>query len=57
MLASVLSEMYPEHSSELYELVNIAGKAREMQGVHYESDNDASMVIVGALWQDVRYDI
>ena len=57
MLASVLSEMYPEHSSELYELVNVAGKAREMQGVHYESDNDASMVIVGALWQDVRYDI
>ena len=57
MLASVLSEMYPEYSGELYELVNVAGKAREMQGVHYESDNDASMVIVGALWQDVRYDI
>ena len=54
-LASVLSEMYPDHSSELYELVNVAGKARQMQGVHYESDNDASMVIVGALWQDVRY--
>jgi len=57
MLASVLSEMYPEHSSELYKLANVAGKAREIQGVHYESDNDASMVIVGALWQDVRYDI
>lgn len=57
MIASVLSEMYPEFSSEFYELANVAGKAREIQGVHYESDNDASMVIVGALWQDVRYDI
>ena len=57
IIASVLSEMYPELSSEFYELVNVAGKAREIQGVHYESDNDASMVIVGALWQDIKYDI
>ena len=57
IIASVLSEMYPEFSSEFYELVNVAGKAREIQGVHYESDNDASMVIVGALWQDIKYDI
>lgn len=57
IIASVLSDMYPEFSSEFYELANTAGKAREIQGVHYESDNDASMVIVSALWQDVKYDI
>ena len=57
MIASMLSDMYPDFSSEFYELANIAGKAREIQGVHYQSDNDASMVIVGALWQDVKYDI
>ena len=56
MIASILSDMYPELSSEFYELANIAAKAREIQGVHYESDNDASMVIVGALWQDIRYE-
>lgn len=57
MLASVLSNFYPEHSSALYSLANKVGKARELQGVHYPSDNDAAMVIVGAIWEDVKYDI
>ena len=57
MLAFVLSEFYPEHSSNLYELANKVGKARELQGVHYPSDNNAAMVIVGAIWEDIKYDI
>lgn len=57
MLASVLSDFYPEHSSALYQLANKVGKARELQGVHYPSDNNAAMVIVGAIWEDVKYDI
>jgi acid phosphatase (class A) len=55
--ASVLAELYPKYSSDFYELANIAGKARELQGVHYPSDNDASMVIVSALWENVKYNI
>ena len=56
MLASVLSEIYPEYSSDFYKLAKVAGEARELQGVHYPSDNAASMVIASALWEDVRYD-
>ena len=56
MLASVLSDIYPEYSSDFYKLANVAGRARELQGVHYPSDNNAAMVIVSALWEDVRYD-
>jgi len=36
-------------------MINLAGFARCLQGVHYPSDNEASMVISGAIWQDVRY--
>ena len=57
MLASVLSEIYPDHSSGLYEIANKVGKARELQGVHYPSDNSASMVYVSAIWEDIKYDI
>tara|TARA_R100000008_G_scaffold86104_1_gene77916 strand:- start:1004 stop:1681 length:678 start_codon:yes stop_codon:yes gene_type:complete len=57
LLASVLSELYSEHSSKFYELVNQTGKARELQGVHYPSDNNASMVFVSAIWEDIKYDI
>ena len=50
-----LSDKYPEFSSEIFAAVNKAGLARELQGVHYPSDNEASMVIAGALWQDIKY--
>lgn len=55
MLAAFLSEIYPSHSSSFYELANMVGFARKIQGVHYSSDNDAAMIIVGALWRDVRF--
>ena len=57
MLASILSDLYPDHSSELYELANKVGKARELQGVHYPSDNNAAMVVIGAMWEDIKYDV
>lgn len=55
MGAYLLSDMYPEHSGEFFSKVGDAGHARCLQGVHYPSDNEASMVITGAVWQDVRY--
>ena len=53
----ILSDMYPEHSSEIFYQVNRAGMGRVYQGVHYPSDNDASMTITGAIWQDIKHDI
>lgn len=51
----VLSDNYPEFSSEFFAAGNKVGLARELQGVHYPSDNEASMVIAGALWQNIKY--
>ena len=55
MAAYLFSDMYPHRSSEFFKMISIAGLARCLQGVHYPSDNEASMVISGAIWQDVRY--
>jgi len=55
-IASYLfADMYPQYSSEFFKMINLAGFARCLQGVHYPSDNEASMVIGAAIWQDVRY--
>jgi len=50
-----LAALYPELSSELFGVPGIIGRARMLQGVHYPSDNEASMVIVGAIWENIRY--
>ena len=53
--AYLFADMYPQASSEFFGMISQAGLARCLQGVHYPSDNEASMVITGALWQDIRY--
>lgn len=53
--AYLFADMYPNYSSEFFKMINLAGLARCLQGVHYPSDNEAAMVISGAIWQDVRY--
>ena len=55
MGAYLLSDTYPELSSEFFRKISEAGLARCLQGVHYPSDNEASMVISAAIWQDLRY--
>ena len=57
MMGYILADMYPEHSAEIFDKIDLAGVARVLQGVHFPSDNDASMVITGALWQDIKHDI
>ena len=54
---SMLATLYPEHTSKFYELINLAGRARILQGVHYPSDNDASMVIASVIYEDLKYKI
>ena len=55
MGAYLLADKYPELSSEFFRKISDAGLARCLQGVHYPSDNEASMVISSAIWQDLRY--
>lgn len=55
MGAYLLADMYPELSSDFFSKIGDVGLARCLQGVHYPSDNEASMVISGAIWQDIRY--
>lgn len=55
MAAYLLADMYPDLSSDFFRRIGEAGLARCLQGVHYPSDNEASMVISGAIWQDIRY--
>lgn len=57
LMASILSDIYPEQSSKFYEIANLAGHARVLQGVHYPSDNDTAMVITSAIWQDIKHKI
>ena len=55
MGAYLLADKYPELSSEFFRKISDVGLARCLQGVHYPSDNEASMVISSAIWQDLRY--
>lgn len=55
LCAYLLAAMYPEHSGHFFDKVGEVSMARMMQGVHYPSDTEASMVITGALWEDIRY--
>ncbi len=57
IIAPIMAEEYPKYTSEFYELVSRAGLARCLQGVHYPTDNDVSMVISGAVWEDIRHRI
>jgi acid phosphatase (class A) len=50
-----LAALYPYLSRELFRIPGQIGLARCMQGVHYPSDSEASMVIVGAIWENIRY--
>ena len=55
--AYILSAKYPQYSSEFFSQVSTAGMARMLQGVHYPSDSEASMVISAAIWENIRYDL
>jgi len=54
IIAEVLSSLYPEHKTKWHELACLVGKARVMQGVHYPSDNEASMILSRILWENMK---
>lgn len=50
----LLSEMYPEYKNEFSDITTKVGKARIMQGVHFRSDNDASILLVSKLYPKIK---
>ena len=53
-IAHVLSDMYPLHRDEFFSQAKLVALARCLQGVHYPSDNEASMMLVKAVWENVK---
>jgi acid phosphatase (class A) len=53
--AYILAAKYPQFAEHFFDKIQSAGMARMLMGVHYPSDNEASMIITGALWEDIRY--
>jgi hypothetical protein len=51
MMARILSYTRPEKTQEFHSVQNQIGIARVMQGVHYPSDNFASIFLVETLWK------
>ena len=54
LAAKIASEEYPEHEKAFFKLSNYCGFARILQGVHYESDNKASKVVVDKLYPLIK---
>ncbi len=53
-IAHVLSDMYPLHRDDFFHQAKLVALARCLQGVHYPSDNEASMKLVRAVWENVK---
>jgi acid phosphatase (class A) len=54
LIAEILSDKYPEHKKEFDKLVDLCGKARELQGVHYPSDNEAAKKIIKTIYPELK---
>lgn len=54
LAAHMLADDYPEYREEFFELSKYCGLARILQGVHYPSDNKASIVAVEKLYPLIK---
>lgn len=54
LAACVLSDDHPDHSDYFWSLVNKTGEARVLQGVHFPSDNEASISFVKKVYKPLR---
>lgn len=54
LAAHILSDEYPEYKEEFFNLSKYCGLARILQGVHYPSDNKASIIAVNKLYPLIR---
>jgi len=54
LAAHVFSDIYPQYKSELFEIAKQAGLARILQGVHFPSDNKASVIVAKKLYPIIK---
>lgn len=54
LAADLVSNSYPEFQYELDQIVNKSAYARVLQGVHYPSDNDASIIFTDAIFAKLK---
>tara|TARA_B100002019_G_scaffold274520_1_gene271568 strand:- start:235 stop:921 length:687 start_codon:yes stop_codon:yes gene_type:complete len=54
LIAEILSDKYPKYKTEFDKLVDLCGKGRELQGVHYPSDNVAAKKIIKTIYPELK---
>ncbi len=54
LAARILSDEYPQYKSEFIEISKICGLARVLQGVHFPSDNEASVQAISVLYPLIK---
>jgi membrane-associated phospholipid phosphatase len=54
LVGNILTDMYPELSSQILSIAERTGKARVQQGVHYPSDNGASFVFSNYVYDKLK---
>lgn len=54
LAAYIASDKFPEYKQDFFELSRYCGLARILQGVHYPSDNEASIGVVNKLYPLIK---
>ena len=54
LIAHILSDQYPQYKKDFFELAKYCALARILQGVHYPSDNEASVVATSKLYTKIK---
>lgn len=54
LIASILSDKYPEYHDEFWNIVDQCGLGRIMQGVHFPGDNTASIEFVKRVYKPLK---
>lgn len=54
LVASILTEYYPEYTTEFWSIAKKCGEARILQGVHFKEDNIASMNLVQGVYLSLK---
>jgi hypothetical protein len=54
LCAILCSERYPHLKSDFTDIVNLVAYCRELQGVHYTSDNQASLILTAFVYEKLQ---
>lgn len=54
LIACILSDLYPDYASNFWNMVDICANCRILQGVHFDSDNQASIHLVKKVYKQLK---